>query len=172
METNSGEKLRWFTQCKNPSGQKAKSRIREFLVDNFCRADKREVGALAFVFARLVEFSHAPLSEIYIYRESVRVRVYICMYVYVFAGADESKGQIVLFHEPPGHWDLAVRARRLRSSVGNDVCRCPIQPLRVEVPAPVQQHRGERGGNCGEPILPVQQLLVHHWDSHATGKRS
>lgn len=83
------------------------------------------------------------------------------------AGADQPSGAALLLHESIGDRDLALRPGGVRSGVGDDVRRGAVQSLRVEQSASVSRQLGSRR----ESILLVEQLLVHHRDSHAAGQR-
>lgn len=51
---------------------------------------------------------------------------------YVITGTYQPPSTIVLFHEPARHSNLAIRAGRVRSRLGDDVRGREDQPLRME----------------------------------------
>lgn len=51
---------------------------------------------------------------------------------YIITGTYQPPSTIVLFHEPPRHSNLAIRARRVRPCLGDDVRGREDQPLRME----------------------------------------
>lgn len=53
----------------------------------------------------------------------------------VITGTYEPSSTTVLFHEPARHSNLAIRARRVRPRLGDDVRGREDQPLRMEQPS-------------------------------------
>lgn len=86
----------------------------------------------------------------------------------IWSGADQSADAPLLLHESAGHRDLAVCAGRVHAGLFHAVCDGALLPVRVEQSAPVPPGVGR----CGEPILGVEQFLVHYRHILATGLRT
>ncbi|KAE8751697.1 hypothetical protein FOCC_FOCC001545 [Frankliniella occidentalis] len=85
-------------------------------------------------------------------------------------GPDVPADATVLLHEPAGGGDLDLRAGRVPPGQLHAVRDGALLALRVEHGAQLHGPRAARGG--AQPVLRLQQLLVHHGHLPAPGLRS